>query len=583
MANATNERVVRFYGRKGITESVYQYDYGQVLLLDGIELPAMFEAYFSTTEQEGSIPVIGQDHRVVIPNECLARAGKVTLHIPLHAGSYDSEVEYIVTFAVIGRAKPEDGGTPDQQAAISQAVAMLNNALPGIESKIENYFDDQIAPSVAPAVSAWLDDHPEATTTVEDGTITMAKLAPALKLKVTHDYVTPEEFGAVGDGVEDDTNALLSALQSGKDVLALRTYKVTNALTVTLGTARSVYISKIVANDPGYVMDIRGGAYSNLFVGVIENLGGNGVLFGSTANDAIVESCNITFERIHTSRVCVRMMNAKGVLDSVIGGGFWLSDNDIGFEATMMTSYIGQCKIHVRRITATNSYAIMLSSSNGAITGLDFGYCSLENSAYGIYINYATHNIEPVYGTFRVNENTTAGRKALIVTGDLTKAIGKSVLTFDLIRVNSIDLSGVNAVQAYNLRDPIIIKGTMLANVSGAILTDEAHVRGRKLVFKPCTPRSQDCRTNEAGLAFEQYWENQFAASRVATSADAVVLVMPTFWDGSPFPMQLAAPETTIRYYYTDDDSASLALTAGFHIVTLAYDSAGRGMLFKVQ
>ena len=41
------------------------------------------------------------------------------------------------------------------------------------------------APEIDPevveqAVSDWLDDHPEATTTVEDGSITKAKLASAL-------------------------------------------------------------------------------------------------------------------------------------------------------------------------------------------------------------------------------------------------------------------------------------------------------------------------------------------------------------------------------------------------------------------
>lgn len=40
--------------------------------------------------------------------------------------------------------------------------------------------------AIADAVDAWLDDHPEATTTVEDGSITEAKLASALAAKVNH-------------------------------------------------------------------------------------------------------------------------------------------------------------------------------------------------------------------------------------------------------------------------------------------------------------------------------------------------------------------------------------------------------------
>jgi hypothetical protein len=74
------------------------------------------------------------------------------------------------------------------------------------------------------AVSNWLDDHPEATTTVQDGSITVAKLHDSLKA-----FVTPEMFGAVGDGVTDDTNALNNMFLSGQKVFLLTgTYKATN-------------------------------------------------------------------------------------------------------------------------------------------------------------------------------------------------------------------------------------------------------------------------------------------------------------------------------------------------------------------
>ena len=77
----------------------------------------------------------------------------------------------------------------------------LDNIPEGLQ--IQEYVDD------------WLNDHPEATTTVQDGAITEAKLADALKLKTIKDYVTPEMFGAIGDGVADDSVAIQYASQNG--------------------------------------------------------------------------------------------------------------------------------------------------------------------------------------------------------------------------------------------------------------------------------------------------------------------------------------------------------------------------------
>ena len=61
--------------------------------------------------------------------------------------------------------------------------------------------------------------------TVQDGSITESKFSDALKMSAINDYVTPEMFGAVGDGVTDDTKALQDMFDSGKDVfLPSKTY-----------------------------------------------------------------------------------------------------------------------------------------------------------------------------------------------------------------------------------------------------------------------------------------------------------------------------------------------------------------------
>lgn len=53
------------------------------------------------------------------------------------------------------------------------------------------------------AINKWLDDHPEATTTVADNSLSIVKM-----IKGTLGYVTPSMFGAAGDGVTVDNAAL---------------------------------------------------------------------------------------------------------------------------------------------------------------------------------------------------------------------------------------------------------------------------------------------------------------------------------------------------------------------------------------
>lgn len=77
------------------------------------------------------------------------------------------------------------------------------------EQRIEKLFTDPIQESV----NTWLDEHPEATTTVQDKSITEKKIDDTFLKYIKNDYATPEMFGAVGDGVTDDTDAFKQAIE----------------------------------------------------------------------------------------------------------------------------------------------------------------------------------------------------------------------------------------------------------------------------------------------------------------------------------------------------------------------------------
>ena len=252
-----------FKGRVGVAESIYQHDYGRVLVIDGLNLPAVFEAHFTTLAEDDAITVIGQNNRVAIPDSCINKTGIVTVYIYLHSGENDGETEYVIRFAVVRRARPVYDATEEEKtsfdSAVQTAIAMLQNP-----KKVNNPLDshnqvnygtagqllrtkgdgstewvDEGLPTdeqTATAVSAWLDEHPEATTTVQDGSLTEVKLTDSLQKKTIKDYVTPQMFGAVADALyyhdgawykdsgfsnvsTDNAQAFQSAIDSGKPVL----------------------------------------------------------------------------------------------------------------------------------------------------------------------------------------------------------------------------------------------------------------------------------------------------------------------------------------------------------------------------
>ena len=68
------------------------------------------------------------------------------------------------------------------------------------------------------AVTSWLNQHPEATTTVQDGSIEEIKINKNFLPWIKKDYVTPEMFGAQGDGIKDDSDAFQKCINSGKPI-----------------------------------------------------------------------------------------------------------------------------------------------------------------------------------------------------------------------------------------------------------------------------------------------------------------------------------------------------------------------------
>ncbi len=83
------------------------------------------------------------------------------------------------------------------------------------------------------AVTKWLDRHPEATTTVQDGAITKKKINAKFLPYIEKDYVTPQMFGAKGDGISDDSESFKEALKHKSVFIPSGTYILSTNLEVS--------------------------------------------------------------------------------------------------------------------------------------------------------------------------------------------------------------------------------------------------------------------------------------------------------------------------------------------------------------
>ena len=117
--------------RMTTTRGLYQYDYGQVLRFDGLDLPQAYEVHFSDKPYSGEATTqIGNADGVTIPDAYLLESGYVYAWIYLHTGEDDGETRYTVKIPVAGRSKTIPAQPdPVQQDAITEAIAALNIAV----------------------------------------------------------------------------------------------------------------------------------------------------------------------------------------------------------------------------------------------------------------------------------------------------------------------------------------------------------------------------------------------------------------------------------------------------------------------
>lgn len=208
-------------------------------------------------------------------------------------------------------------------------------------------------------------------------------------------YVTPEEYGAAGDGEADDSAAMQAAINSGKPVKGIGNYYLASPVTIPDYSHIELFGTVTIGNNTGFIVDCQ---YTDLYVSHVTGSGtgtaveirktatsGNRVCshnniylcnvtdietaFNFTAaNSSGVQYCTIKFDYI---RRCT-----NGVKINITSSGWVNSNHFIGGR-------IGEAVVN----------GIIASVDSGEIDGNYFENIGLEGlTGYGIKLQKATNN-----------------------------------------------------------------------------------------------------------------------------------------------------------------------------------------------
>ena len=110
---------------------VWQYDYGQILRIQGLNLPTAVEVDFAVAGSSESIARIGTTKDgvtdVVIPDSLIETGNNLVAYIYLR-DSASGNTEYQIDMLVTKRAKPEAYDTPEDKELFGQAIEAVNAA-----------------------------------------------------------------------------------------------------------------------------------------------------------------------------------------------------------------------------------------------------------------------------------------------------------------------------------------------------------------------------------------------------------------------------------------------------------------------
>lgn len=127
------------------TKAREKHSYGQEIVFSNIKLPEIFEAYFSDSPTGKAKTVVGQNNKVLIPDEYFLSGKTIYCYLLIHDTATDGRMKYVVEIPIEQRPEPTDIGLdPVQRDIATEAIATLQEATARVSDMAEQVSDNLV-------------------------------------------------------------------------------------------------------------------------------------------------------------------------------------------------------------------------------------------------------------------------------------------------------------------------------------------------------------------------------------------------------------------------------------------------------